>query len=148
MWPKRSRRGVLDEDVKVSTELTGGKLGNVVVDATGSVRSMNVAYNFVGFTGRLWVGITQDELHFTQPLMHRREMTFLASRNAQRTSSPGSFDSSRQECSIRGSGSRTARPSRNGRRVRQLAEARDRRREGDGGGDLKATTCRRSVLQL
>ena len=105
--------GVLDEDVKVFTELTGGKLGNVVVDATGSVRSMNVAYNFVGFTGRLvWVGITQDELHFTQPLMHRREMTFLASRNGQRTSSPGSFDSSRQECSIRGSGSRTARPSR------------------------------------
>ena len=38
---------------KASTELTGGKLGNVVVDATGSVRSMNVAYNFVGFTGRL-----------------------------------------------------------------------------------------------
>jgi alcohol dehydrogenase len=28
------------------------------------------------------VGITQDDLHFTQPLMHRREMTFLASRNA------------------------------------------------------------------
>ena len=29
-------RGVLDEDVKAFTELTGGKLGNVVVDATGS----------------------------------------------------------------------------------------------------------------
>jgi alcohol dehydrogenase len=44
---------------------------------------MASAYNFVGFAGRLvWVGITQDELHFTQPLMHRREMTFLASRNA------------------------------------------------------------------
>ena len=56
-------RGVLDEDVKTFTDLTGGKLGNVVVDATGSARSMNVAYNFVGFAGRLvWVGITQDEL--------------------------------------------------------------------------------------
>src|SRR5262245_5565601 len=76
-------RGVLEEDVKTFTELTGGKLGNVVVDATGSARSMNVAYNFVGFAGRLvWVGITQDQLTFTQPLMHRREMTFLASRNA------------------------------------------------------------------
>jgi alcohol dehydrogenase len=76
-------RGVLEEDVKVFTELTGGKLGNVVVDATGSAKSMNVAYNFVGFAGRLvWVGITQDQLAFTQPLMHRREMTFLASRNA------------------------------------------------------------------
>jgi alcohol dehydrogenase len=76
-------RGVLEDDVKTFTELTGGRLGNVVVDATGSAKSMNVAYNFVGFTGRLvWVGITQDELRFTQPLMHRREMTFHASRNA------------------------------------------------------------------
>ncbi len=72
-----------DEDVKAFTDLTHGRLGNVVVDATGSSKSMSTAYNFVGFTGRLvWVGITQDQLAFTQPLMHRREMTFLASRNA------------------------------------------------------------------
>jgi alcohol dehydrogenase len=76
-------KGVLADDVKAFTDLTGGKLGNVVVDATGSAKSMTAAYNFVGFAGRLvWVGITPDELHFTQPLMHRREMTFLASRNA------------------------------------------------------------------
>ena len=73
----------LEADVKSFTDLTGGKLGNVVVDATGSAKSMCTAYNFVGFTGRLvWVGITPDGLSFTQPLMHRREMTFLASRNA------------------------------------------------------------------
>lgn len=72
-----------DADVKAFTELTGGKLGNVVVDATGSAKSMAAAYNYVGFAGRLvWVGITQDPLTVTQPLMHRREMTFLASRNA------------------------------------------------------------------
>jgi alcohol dehydrogenase len=73
----------LDADVKTFTGLTAGKLGNVVVDATGSAKSMAAAYNFVGFTGRLvWVGITQDPITVTQPLMHRREMTFLASRNA------------------------------------------------------------------
>jgi alcohol dehydrogenase len=72
-----------DDDVKAFTDLTGGKLGNVVVDATGSAKSMSSAYHFVGFAGRLvWVGITPDQLAFTQPLMHRREMTFLASRNA------------------------------------------------------------------
>src|SRR5262249_26517238 len=72
-----------EEDASASTELTGGKLGNVVVDATGSAKSMSLAYHYVGFAGRLvWVGITQDQLAFTQPLMHRREMTFLASRNA------------------------------------------------------------------
>src|SRR5215203_2654489 len=73
----------LEADVKTFTDLTGGKLGNVVVDATGSAKSMAAAYNFVGFAGRLvWVGITQDPITVTQPLMHRREMTFLASRNA------------------------------------------------------------------
>jgi len=73
----------LDDDLKAFTELTAGKLGNVVVDATGSSRSMATAYNYVGFAGRLvWVGITQDPITVTQPLMHRREMTFLASRNA------------------------------------------------------------------
>jgi alcohol dehydrogenase len=73
----------LEADLKTFTDLTGGKLGNVVVDATGSAKSMAAAIHYVGFAGRLvWVGITQDPLSFTQPLMHRREMTFLASRNA------------------------------------------------------------------
>ena len=72
-----------EADVKTFADLTGGRLGNVVVDATGSARSMVAAIPFVGFAGRLvWVGITQDPLSLTQPLMHRREMTFLASRNA------------------------------------------------------------------
>ena len=73
----------LDADVKALADLTGGRLADVVVDATGSSKSMTAAMNYVGFAGRLvWVGITQDELAFKQPLMHRREMTFLASRNA------------------------------------------------------------------
>lgn len=63
--------------------LTGGKLAQVVIDATGSNKSMGNAYHYVGFTGRLvFVGITTSEITFTHPLMHRREMTFLASRNA------------------------------------------------------------------
>jgi 2-desacetyl-2-hydroxyethyl bacteriochlorophyllide A dehydrogenase len=72
-----------EADVQAFTDLTDGKLGNVVVDATGSAASMAGAYRYVGFAGRLvFVGITQDPITFTQPLMHRREMTFLASRNA------------------------------------------------------------------
>jgi len=72
-----------DDDVKRFDDLIGGKLGNVVVDATGSAVSMAGAYRFAGFAGRVvFVGITQDPITFTQPLMHRRELTFLASRNA------------------------------------------------------------------
>jgi alcohol dehydrogenase len=63
--------------------LTEGRLADVVVDATGSNKSMSYAMNYVTFAGRLvFLGITTQEISFGQPLMHRREMTFLASRNA------------------------------------------------------------------
>jgi 2-desacetyl-2-hydroxyethyl bacteriochlorophyllide A dehydrogenase len=64
-------------------EMTEGKLAQVVIDATGNNKSMSNALNFVGFAGKLvFVGITTQEVSFGHPLMHRREMTLLASRNA------------------------------------------------------------------
>lgn len=68
--------------------LTDGNLYTLVIDATGNAKSMSNALNYVGHTGRLvYVGITTDEIKFPHPLMHRREMTLLASRNAL----PGDF---------------------------------------------------------
>ena len=65
-------------------ELTGGQLADVVVDATGSAKSMSQALGYCAFAGRLvYVGITQQELAFLHaPIMHRRELTLMASRNA------------------------------------------------------------------
>jgi len=75
-------------ELKALEEITAGQLADVVIDATGSNKSMSHAYNYLTFGGRLvFVGITQQEVSFTHPLMHRREMTFLASRNAL----PGDF---------------------------------------------------------
>jgi 2-desacetyl-2-hydroxyethyl bacteriochlorophyllide A dehydrogenase len=64
--------------------LTNGSLAQVVIDATGSNKSMANALNYGAFTGRLvYVGITQQEVTFPHaPIMHRRELTLLASRNA------------------------------------------------------------------
>lgn len=64
--------------------LTNGQLADVVIDATGSHRSMSTAMNYCAFGGRLvFVGITQQDLTFPHaPVMHRRELTLLASRNA------------------------------------------------------------------
>lgn len=64
--------------------LTGGALAQCVIDATGSNKSMAHALNYCGFTSRLvYVGITQAEVSFPHaPIMHRRELTLLASRNA------------------------------------------------------------------
>src|SRR6266498_2137765 len=64
--------------------LTEGALAPVVIDATGSHQSMSQALQYAGFTGRVvYVGITQQEVSFPHaPVMHRRELTLLASRNA------------------------------------------------------------------
>ena len=69
--------------MKELQEITEGALAPVVFDATGSTKSMCHAFNYVAHTGRLvFVGIVTDEIHFSDPLLHRREMTVFASRNA------------------------------------------------------------------
>ena len=60
-----------------------GMLPTVVFDATGSAKSMSAAFQYVGHTGKLvFVGITPQEVSFADPLLHTREMTVYASRNA------------------------------------------------------------------
>ena len=64
--------------------ITGGELANIVIDASGSVRSMSSCFEYAAFTGRvIYVGITTENLSFPHaPVFHRRELTLLASRNA------------------------------------------------------------------
>ena len=66
------------------TAITSGQLADVVIDATGSNKSMSHALNYCAFGGRLiYVGITQQELSFPHaPALHRRELTIMGSRNA------------------------------------------------------------------
>lgn len=88
----RDRMGIADTitatgsgaDLTRLEELTNGQLADVVIDATGSNKSMSQALSYCSFAGRLvYVGITQAELSFLHaPLLHRRELTILASRNA------------------------------------------------------------------
>jgi 2-desacetyl-2-hydroxyethyl bacteriochlorophyllide A dehydrogenase len=70
-------------------QATSGQMADLVIDATGSNRSMSKALTYCAFAGRLvYVGITQQEISFLHaPVMHRRELTLLASRNAL----PGDF---------------------------------------------------------
>ena len=71
-------------ELETLKQMTSGTLAQVVIDATGSNKSMAHALNYCGFTGRLvYVGITQAEITFPHAaIMHRRELTLLASRNA------------------------------------------------------------------
>ncbi len=88
----RTRLGIADTlpatsfaaDEAAVRHLTDGRMAEVVVDATGSPESMGQALGFCSFGGRLvYVGITQQTISFPHaPVMHRRELSLLASRNA------------------------------------------------------------------
>jgi len=88
----RTKMGITDTvaaqgaaaDQEVVAQLTAGRMCDVVVDATGSNVSMANALELCSFGGRLvYVGITQSDLTFPHAaVMHRRELTLLASRNA------------------------------------------------------------------
>ncbi len=88
----RRRLGITDtllatgtvEDEATVAQLTDGQMAEVVVDATGSHLSMAAALSFCSFGGRLvYVGITQQSVAFPHAhVMHRRELSLLASRNA------------------------------------------------------------------
>jgi alcohol dehydrogenase len=72
-----------EEALKEMHAQTGGTLYPVVFDATGNTKSMCGAFEYVAFTGRIvFVGIVTDAVSFPDPLLHRREMTVFASRNA------------------------------------------------------------------
>lgn len=83
----RERMGVPDTiltkgdglEMRRLEELTGGELAHVVIDATGSNKSMSQALAYCAFGGRLvYVGITQVDLRFPQaPHLHRRELTIM-----------------------------------------------------------------------
>jgi alcohol dehydrogenase len=63
--------------------LGNGHLPTLVIDATGSPKSMNNAFNYIGHTGRMvYVGIVTADISFPDPLFHSREQTLHASRNA------------------------------------------------------------------
>ncbi len=65
-------------------KITSGNLADIIIDATGSPRSMSTCFEYAAFTGRVvYVGITTSDLTFPHaPVFHRRELTLLASRNA------------------------------------------------------------------
>lgn len=71
-------------DFEALAGLTDGQRADVVVDATGNHQSMVRALEFASFAGRVvYVGITQKSMEMPHaPMLHRRELTLMASRNA------------------------------------------------------------------
>jgi alcohol dehydrogenase len=73
----------IEETQKALRDRNNGDLPTIVIDATGSYKSMSDAFHYLAPTGRLvYVGITTGEVTFKHPILHRPESTVLASRNA------------------------------------------------------------------
>ena len=61
----------------------GGELPTIVIDATGSAKSMTATFDLAAHGGRIvFVGLIQGDITFSDPNLHRRELTLCASRNA------------------------------------------------------------------
>ena len=62
---------------------TNGEFFDVVVDATGNVKSMMAGLNYVAHGGTyVLVSVVREAIAFEDPEFHKRETTLLASRNA------------------------------------------------------------------
>ena len=67
------------------SERTEGAGFDVVYDATGNSRSMKSAFAYVAHGGVLvLVSVVQDDITFSDPEFHKREMMLIGSRNATR----------------------------------------------------------------
>ncbi|UCI08959.1 zinc-binding alcohol dehydrogenase family protein [Mesorhizobium sp. B1-1-8] len=79
----------LDGSKAAATELvrsaTGGEGFDLVFDATGNTQSVQSAFAHVAHGGTLvLVSVVKDDISFSDPEFHKREMTLVGSRNALR----------------------------------------------------------------
>ncbi|MDP9076734.1 MAG: zinc-binding alcohol dehydrogenase family protein [Bacteroidota bacterium] len=73
-------------DVSAELEkITGGDLPQVVIDATGNLRAIDNAFNYMAHGARyVLIGLQKGNISFNHPEFHKREGTLMSSRNATR----------------------------------------------------------------
>jgi 2-desacetyl-2-hydroxyethyl bacteriochlorophyllide A dehydrogenase len=74
----------LDTDVTQQLmEITNGDMPAVVIDATGSLKAINNAFQYISHGGRyVLIGLQKADICFNHPEFHKREATLMSSRNA------------------------------------------------------------------
>lgn len=67
-------------------EITNGSMPTVVIDATGNLKAINNAFQYLAHGGRyVLIGLQKGDISFSHPEFHKREATLMSSRNATRT---------------------------------------------------------------
>ena len=66
-------------------EITNGDMPTVVIDATGNLRAINNAFQYMAHGGRyILIGLQKGDISFNHPEFHKREGSLMSSRNATR----------------------------------------------------------------
>jgi 2-desacetyl-2-hydroxyethyl bacteriochlorophyllide A dehydrogenase len=76
----------MDGDVMEQLKsITGGDMPTVVMDATGNLKAINSAFQYMAHGARyVLIGLQKGEICFSHPEFHKREATLMSSRNATR----------------------------------------------------------------
>lgn len=82
---KHTVNAIQDNVVERLTEITNGDMPTVVIDATGNLKAINNAFQYMAHGARyVLVGLQKAEISFSHPEFHKREATLMSSRNASR----------------------------------------------------------------
>jgi 2-desacetyl-2-hydroxyethyl bacteriochlorophyllide A dehydrogenase len=66
-------------------EITQGDMPTVVIDATGSLKAIDAAFQYIAHGGRyILIGLQKGDITVSHPQFHKREATLMSSRNATR----------------------------------------------------------------
>ena len=66
-------------------QFTDNDMPTVVIDATGSLKAINNAFQYMAYGARyVLVGLQKEAISFSHPEFHKREATLMSSRNATR----------------------------------------------------------------
>jgi 2-desacetyl-2-hydroxyethyl bacteriochlorophyllide A dehydrogenase len=75
----------LNDPLEQVREITRGDMPAVVIDATGSRKAINEAFQYMAHGARyVLVGLQKGTIEFSHPEFHKREGTLMSSRNATR----------------------------------------------------------------
>lgn len=76
----------MDTDVAEQLRaITNGEMPTVVIDATGNLKAINNAFQYMAHGARyVLIGLQKGDISFSHPEFHKREATLMSSRNATR----------------------------------------------------------------
>lgn len=73
------------DSMEILKDITSNDMPTVVIDATGSLKAINNAFQFMAHGARyVLVGLQKENIAFSHPEFHKREGTLMSSRNATR----------------------------------------------------------------